>query len=142
MTFKNIKELYTNRRTKVIGKGGRLRVVYTALNPIQLKVYETIIDRVHRDEEVVLNYTIRHLRRKFKELQEKVLLFNWPFPAPHALRRASGRAMFPTTDIYHTMARLGHKNPKTTHTYLKCHDDSILQKLDFIEQQRYEKQYC
>jgi len=139
LTGRNIRELMTRGETRIIGKGGKPRYIVSASTPIHTKVYQTALSRCrNHEEEQVLKYTLRHLRRKFKELQERVLMFSWPYPAPHSLRRASGRAIYPTSDMFVTMERLGHKSISTTQSYLRCNRETVKLKLNLIEQERYD----
>lgn len=138
LTGKNIRDLLNRGETRIIGKGGRPRYILSASTPIHTEVYQTALRRADcRDDQPMLKYTLRHLRRKFKELQERVLKFSWPYPAPHSLRRASGRAIYPTSDMFVTMERLGHKSMTTTQSYLRCNRETVKLKLNLIEQERY-----
>jgi integrase len=136
LTVGQVKELLAHNETKIIGKGHVSRYILTPSTPLHEKILQSICYRFVDDSSKIFTYHPRHLARKFQTLQKNVLLLPPPFPGPHALRRASGRQVYESSDIFFAMQRLGHKNPSTTHRYLRCNRDSVKTLISKSEEMR------
>jgi hypothetical protein len=137
LTVGKVKELLAMNETKIIGKGAITRTILTPATDLHEKILSSICARFVHDDSKLFTYHLRHLGRKFQNLQKNVLLLTAPYPGPHSLRRAAGRVIYEQSDIFMAMYRLGHKVPSTTHKYLRCNRESVKNLITLCENNRF-----
>jgi integrase len=133
LTSENVRQLMNDGKTVLLGKGPRLRTVFSPTTNDTKDFYATVLSRARYlpADKPILQYSDRHFRRLFKILQKQVLSLPPPYPMLHSLRRGSARALWEKTrDIFAVKECLGHKILKSTYTYLEISEDDLIAKLN------------
>jgi site-specific recombinase XerD len=134
LTASNLQELELTGKTTVKGKGSKVRFVFSPNKPSNKIFYNSLRARanIFGPKSKIFQYSARHYRRLFRDLQKDTLLMDPPFQAPHSIRRAAARLIYNTNNKDLTVVKrfLGHSNIKTTELYLDVADDDLIKSLN------------